>query len=186
MELIAQSKSIYIQSSLRNLRTHWHTIQHINNTRKLDTELNVSSKLKFCNRKQFYFHVLFSFFSRRRWRILQWDGLPIPLYTKLFVNASVSGRSHVPVDLTSYNSLFPPSVGPFSWIPWHQRLISSSARSQNWEKRLVTSSCLSVRMEQLVSHTTDLHEVWYLSIFRKYVDKIQLWLNPDNNNGYFT
>jgi hypothetical protein len=50
----------------------------------------------------------------------------------------------------------------------------------------VMSVCLSVRMKQLGSHTTDLHEVWYLSIFRKTVDKIQLWLNPDKNNGYFT
>jgi hypothetical protein len=52
------------------------------------------------------------------------------------------------------------------------------ARSQNCKKRLLASSCLSVRrssvrMEQLGSHWTDFHEIWYLSIFRKPVQKIQ-------------
>jgi len=77
----------------------------MNNMRKLDTELNISSNLKFCNRKHFYFHVLISFFSRRRWRILQWDRFPIPLDTELFVNASGSGRSHVQGHLTSHNTV---------------------------------------------------------------------------------
>jgi len=33
--------------------------------------------------------------------------------------------------------------------------------------------CPSVRMKQLGSHWTDFHEIWHLSIFRKYVKKIQ-------------
>jgi hypothetical protein len=37
-------------------------------------------------------------------------------------------------------------------------------------------SCLSVRMEQLSSHWTDFHEIWYLGIFRKPVEKIQVSL----------
>ena len=52
------------------------------------------------------------------------------------------------------------------------------ALSQNCEKRLTASSCLFVRlsvpMEQLSSHWTDLHEIWYLSIFRTTVEKIQV------------
>ena len=32
----------------------------------------------------------------------------------------------------------------------------------------------------------DFHEIWYLSIFRKPVDKIQVSLNSDKNNVYFT
>jgi hypothetical protein len=45
------------------------------------------------------------------------------------------------------------------------------------------SVCLSpsVRMEQLVSHWTDFHEIWYLSIFRK---SIQVPLKSDNNIRY--
>ena len=47
------------------------------------------------------------------------------------------------------------------------------ARSQNWEKRLLALSCLSVclsvcvsvRMEQLGSEWTDFHEIWYFRIF---------------------
>jgi hypothetical protein len=37
--------------------------------------------------------------------------------------------------------------------------------SQNCEKRLLASSCLSVHMKQLSSRWTDSHETWYLGIF---------------------
>jgi hypothetical protein len=44
----------------------------------------------------------------------------------------------------------------------------------------------SVRMEQLGYNSKDFHEIWYLSIFRKTVEKIQVSLNSDKNNWYFT
>ena len=44
----------------------------------------------------------------------------------------------------------------------------------------------SVRMEQLISHWTDFHEIWYLRINRKSVEKIQVSLKSDENNRYFT
>jgi hypothetical protein len=44
----------------------------------------------------------------------------------------------------------------------------------------------SVRTEQPGSHWTDFHEIWYLSnFFRKSVEKIQVSLKPDNNNGLY-
>jgi hypothetical protein len=45
---------------------------------------------------------------------------------------------------------------------------------------------LSVRMEQLHSHWTDFHEIQYLRLFRKSVEKIQVSSKSDKNNGYFT
>jgi hypothetical protein len=48
------------------------------------------------------------------------------------------------------------------------------------------SACPSVRIKQLGSHWTDFHEIWYLIIFRNYVEKIQFSLKCDNNNVYFT
>jgi hypothetical protein len=51
---------------------------------------------------------------------------------------------------------------------------------------LCLSVCLSVRKEQLGSHWTNFHKIWYLIIPRNAVEKIQVWLNPDKNNGYFT
>jgi hypothetical protein len=46
-------------------------------------------------------------------------------------------------------------------------------RSQNCEKRQLASSCLYVRIEWLGgSHWTDFHEISYLRIFRKFVEKI--------------
>jgi hypothetical protein len=44
----------------------------------------------------------------------------------------------------------------------------------------------SVRKEKLCSHWTYFHELWYLRIFRKSVEKIQVSLNSDKNNWYFT
>jgi hypothetical protein len=50
----------------------------------------------------------------------------------------------------------------------------------------VMSVRLSVRMEQLGSHWTDFHEIWYWRIFRKSVEKIQVSLKSDKSKGYFT
>jgi hypothetical protein len=47
------------------------------------------------------------------------------------------------------------------------------------------SVCLSVRMEQLGSQLMDSHEIWYLSIFRKSIPKIQVSLIFDKNNEHF-
>jgi hypothetical protein len=33
---------------------------------------------------------------------------------------------------------------------------------------------MSVRVDHLGSHWTDLHEIWYMMIFRKCVEKIQV------------
>jgi len=45
---------------------------------------------------------------------------------------------------------------------------------------------LSVRMKQLGSRWTDFHEILYLDIFRKSVEKCHISLTPDKNNKYFT
>jgi hypothetical protein len=42
-----------------------------------------------------------------------------------------------------------------------------------------------VRMEQLGSHWTDFHEIWYFSIFRISVEKTEVLLKSDKNSGYF-
>jgi len=40
-------------------------------------------------------------------------------------------------------------------------------------------------MEQLGSHWTDFHEIWYLCIFRKSVEKIQASSKSGKNKGHF-
>ena len=62
------------------------------------------------------------------------------------------------------------------------------------KQRLLASSCLSVslsihlsvRTEQLGYQWTDFHKIWYLSIFRKFIEKFQVSLKPDKNIRYFT
>jgi hypothetical protein len=45
--------------------------------------------------------------------------------------------------------------------------------------------CLSVGMAELGSHWADFHEIWYLSNFGKCVEKIEVSLKSDKNNGFF-
>jgi hypothetical protein len=64
------------------------------------------------------------------------------------------------------------------------------AHEQNREKRLLASSCPSVRpsvrMEQLGSHWTDFNDILRLNIFfRKYIDNIEVSVKSANN-GYLT
>ena len=72
------------------------------------------------------------------------------------------------------------------WVNWDDASVLL-ARSRKCEKRPLASSVrLSVCTEQLGSHWTDFHEIWYLSIFRKSVEKIQTSLKSEKNNGSFT
>jgi len=52
----------------------------------------------------------------------------------------------------------------------------------------VMSVCSSIRpaahMQQLSSHWMDIHKILYLSIFRKYVEKMQVLLTSDKNKGW--
>ena len=66
-----------------------------------------------------------------------------------------------------------------------QRTISLQVHSKNCEKDFV-SSCPSVRVGQFASHWMDFHEILYDIFFGKSVEKIQVSLKSDKNNGYFT
>jgi hypothetical protein len=58
-----------------------------------------------------------------------------------------------------------------------------------WRKEVISfvmSVRLSVPMEKLGYHRTDFHKIWYLNIFRKTLQKNQVSLKSDKNNGYFT
>jgi hypothetical protein len=46
------------------------------------------------------------------------------------------------------------------------------------------SICPSVRMK-LGSHWADFNEIWYLSVFRYSIEKIQVSLKSVKNNEYF-
>jgi len=66
------------------------------------------------------------------------------------------------------------------------RHIRRIAKSDYWLRHVCSSVRPSTSMEQLGSHWTDFHEVWYLSIFRKFVDEIAVSLKSVKNNWYFT
>jgi len=48
------------------------------------------------------------------------------------------------------------------------------------------SACPSVHMEQLGSQSTDIHEILYMSIFRKYVDIFVFSFKTHMIDGYIT
>jgi len=76
------------------------------------------------------------------------------------------------------------------YVSWSQgptcQVLGALAKLQKLTTTYVISVCPSVRMEQLCSHWTDFHSIWYLCIFRKTVEKIQVSLQSANNNRYFT
>jgi len=75
-----------------------------------------------------------------------------------------------------------------SWLPASFREMPSifGPFSQFCEKWLSALSCLPIRVEQLGFHRTYFHQIWYLSITRESVEKVQIWLKSDKNNKYFT
>jgi hypothetical protein len=63
--------------------------------------------------------------------------------------------------------------------------LALQARSQNFEKRALASSCLSFCPHGKIRlHWTDIYEILYLSICRKFVEKYQVSLKSDKNNWY--
>jgi hypothetical protein len=60
------------------------------------------------------------------------------------------------------------------------------ARSQNFEKRLLASSCMTVRPHiTALLPRTDFNATRYLSFLRKSVEKTQALLKSDKNSGNF-
>jgi hypothetical protein len=56
----------------------------------------------------------------------------------------------------------------------------SQARPPSYEKTTISCVvCPSIRMEHLAPHWTDAHKIWYFSVFRTSVEKIQILLKCD-------
>jgi len=117
--------------------------------------------------------------------------LPASFLSKIFV--SLSERKCFAMCKTRGISDYTASTGMFCvhlCTHIHILLIYSflGAFAKLWKAAIsfVMSVRLSARMEQLGSHWTDFHEIWYFIIFRKYVEKIQVSLKADNNKRYFT
>jgi hypothetical protein len=66
-------------------------------------------------------------------------------------------------------------------LVWWKELF---AKLRNTTITFVMSVSLPIRTEQLCSHWTDFNYIWYLSIFRNSVEKIQVSLNSDKNDCY--
>ena len=73
-----------------------------------------------------------------------------------------------------------PTCSVRSWSPF----LRAFAKLRKVTVSFVMSVCPSVRMEELDPNWT-VYEILYLSFFRKYVQKIQVSLKSDKNNGYF-
>jgi hypothetical protein len=61
--------------------------------------------------------------------------------------------------------------------------LGSFAKLRNATISFVVSLCPRVRKEHFGSDWADFHEIRYLRIFRKSVEKIQVSLKSDKNNG---
>jgi hypothetical protein len=74
--------------------------------------------------------------------------------------------------------------------PWSRVLLEklTSLCSESRISRIMTISFVisvhpSVCMEQLGSHCFDFLDIFYINIYRKFVQKIQVSLKSDKNNG---
>jgi hypothetical protein len=65
-------------------------------------------------------------------------------------------------------------------------LLGAFAKLRTATISFVAFVCPSIRMQQVGSHWRDFHEIWYLSIFQKSVEKVRVSLKSEKNNGYFT
>ena len=61
-------------------------------------------------------------------------------------------------------------------------LLGAFAKVRKATVSFVTSVCPSLQMEQLSSHWTDIHEISYISVFRKSVEKTKCLLTSENSN----
>ena len=75
-------------------------------------------------------------------------------------------------------------LGNPSWLCG--RFLGVFAKLRKTTINFVVSVCPPVRMQQLCYNWKDFHEVLYLGIFHKSVEKILVSLKSDKNNGYVT
>ena len=78
-------------------------------------------------------------------------------------------------------------LASFVWqvINWLSSFSGAFAKLRKATVSFVMSVCSSVRMEQLGDQWTEFHEISDFSIFRKRIEKIQVSLKSDKNNGHF-
>ena len=116
---------------------------------------------------------------RCRWRVTVW-------------RKTRDWRHHAVVPLSTSNCDVGVDRALTAWLRFISVLIyclylsGAFAKLRESTISFVTCVCPSVRIEKLGSHLTDFHEMWYLSIFRKTVAKIQVSLKSGKNNGYIT
>jgi hypothetical protein len=72
------------------------------------------------------------------------------------------------------------------WPTYRILGISLTVILEAFAKMQKARSCMSVRTEQLGPHRANFHEILYLSIFRKYTEKIKFSLKCSKNDSYFT
>jgi len=107
--------------------------------------------------------------------LLIWITLLIHRYAGIYVSNLRPRKSFWSFTVNLTINLYPFSPHSFLFLGAFANL-----RKNEFQLRHV---CLSVRIEQLGSQRKNFHEIWYLSILRKSVEKIQFWLKYDKNNG---
>jgi hypothetical protein len=74
---------------------------------------------------------------------------------------------------------------PVLWRLWHSFSLVLGTFSK-LRKASYLSLCVCLCIEQIDSYLMDFREIWYIWIFLKSVEKSQVSLKLDQNNGYFT
>jgi hypothetical protein len=102
-----------------------------------------------------------------------------PVGVKLGRSQSLYGRLDKEKKFCSFRKSNPRSFSPWkvtvliTILVLDGQFLGAFAKLRKATISFFMSVCLSVRMEQLGSHWTDVHEILYFGIFRKSVEKIK-------------
>ena len=74
----------------------------------------------------------------------------------------------------------------YQWVWFLWNVLGAFTKLRKTTISFVMSVHPSVRVEKQGAHWRDIHEIWYLSIFRKSAKKIKVSLKSNMNDRYFT
>ena len=102
----------------------------------------------------------------------------------LTIRSGVHVASHLSFSLLIYTKKNPNKIRSL-WEKHFSLLLGALVKIRKATVNFVISVCPSVHTEQLEYHWTDFYEILYMRTSRKSVDKIKVWLESGEDDGYF-
>jgi hypothetical protein len=150
-----------------------------NHERLLISVLSLNESITFCFLSYAFFQNIFfsQFLGKKSVLIKLTDMLKCVLYWTTFTYVLLDDIRRCLVGRHSPMSC---------WTTFADILLDAFAKLWKATNNFFMSVCPCVRKEHLGWKWIAFHEIWYFTIFRKFVEEIHVLLKSDKNNGYFT